>query len=180
MDCAKQRAHGGRRRRAAHCSTPHLDRSPNTWHARSASSEEAREGVGAAGTAAFRRGAAQRGEVGRATAVLWGTEEEQGRAPGIRCCARAGAWGREMLRRAAIFRIQELGAGNSDAMDREVCRLLHGCEDREGAIGGDVQGCRIPVRPTRKAGGGATDGHGKEQGGCARADLHACCRGELL
>jgi hypothetical protein len=28
--------------RAAHCSTPHLDRSPNTWHARSASSEEAR------------------------------------------------------------------------------------------------------------------------------------------
>jgi hypothetical protein len=95
----KQRAHGGRRRRAAHCSTPHLDRSPNTCHARSASSEEAREGVGAAGTVAFHRGAAQRGEVGRAAAVLWGREEEQGRALGIRCCARAGAWWREMLRR---------------------------------------------------------------------------------
>jgi hypothetical protein len=98
MGCAKQQARGGRRRRAAHCSTPHLDRSPNTWHARSASSEEAREGVGVAGTAAFRRGAAPRGEVGRAAAVLWGREEEQGRALGIRCCARAGAWGREMLR----------------------------------------------------------------------------------
>jgi hypothetical protein len=45
-----------------------------------------------------------------------------------------------MLRRAAIFRIEELGARNSDAMDREVCRLLHGCEDREGAIGGT---CRV-------------------------------------
>jgi hypothetical protein len=28
-----------------------------------------------------------------AAAVLWGREEEQGRASGIRCCMRAGAWG---------------------------------------------------------------------------------------
>jgi hypothetical protein len=32
-----------------------------------------------------------------AAAVLWGREEEQGRAPGIRCCARAGAWGRVLV-----------------------------------------------------------------------------------
>jgi hypothetical protein len=30
-------------------------------------------------------------------AVLWGREEEQGRASGIHCGMRAGAWGREML-----------------------------------------------------------------------------------
>jgi hypothetical protein len=47
-------------RRAAHCSTPHLDRSSNTWHVRSASSEEARGGAGAAKTAAFHCGGAAR------------------------------------------------------------------------------------------------------------------------
>jgi hypothetical protein len=36
-----------------------------------------------------------------AAAVLWGREEEQGRASGIRCCAHAWAWGRETLRRAS-------------------------------------------------------------------------------
>jgi hypothetical protein len=45
-------------RRAAHCATPHLDSSLNTWHARSAGSEEASGGVGAAGTVAFHRGGA--------------------------------------------------------------------------------------------------------------------------
>jgi hypothetical protein len=36
-----------------------------------------------------------------AAAVLWGREEEQERAQGIRCCMRAGTWGRETLRRAS-------------------------------------------------------------------------------
>jgi hypothetical protein len=54
-------------RRAAHCATPHLDSSPSTWHARNAGSEEARGGVGVAGTAVFRRGgAAQRWGKGEA------------------------------------------------------------------------------------------------------------------
>jgi hypothetical protein len=93
-------------------------------------------------------------------------QPRQAQGRGGRCCC--------------CFWIEELGAGNSDTMEREVRRLLHGCEeDREGAIGGDVQGCRIPVHRTRKAGGGATDGHGREQRGCARADLHACCRGSF-
>uniref|UniRef100_A0A804PRC4 Uncharacterized protein n=1 Tax=Zea mays TaxID=4577 RepID=A0A804PRC4_MAIZE len=50
-------------RRAVRCATPHLDSLPSTWHARSAGSEEARGGVGAAGTTAFHHGgAAQRWE----------------------------------------------------------------------------------------------------------------------
>jgi hypothetical protein len=32
-----------------------------------------------------------------AAAVLWGREEEQGRASGIHCGVRAGAWGGEKL-----------------------------------------------------------------------------------
>jgi hypothetical protein len=32
-----------------------------------------------------------------AAAILWGREEEQGRASGIHCGMRARAWGREML-----------------------------------------------------------------------------------
>jgi hypothetical protein len=44
-----------------------LDSLPSTWHARSAGSEEARGGVGAAGTTAFHRGgAAQRWGKGEA------------------------------------------------------------------------------------------------------------------
>jgi hypothetical protein len=82
MGCAKQRTHGGHRRRAAHCSTPHLDSLPNTRHARNASSEEAREGAGAAGTAAFRRGAAQRGKVGEL--LLFCKDERR---------SRGGRWG---------------------------------------------------------------------------------------
>jgi hypothetical protein len=42
MGLRKDSKHPAASRRAAHSSTPHLDRSPNTWNARSASSEEAR------------------------------------------------------------------------------------------------------------------------------------------
>jgi hypothetical protein len=68
---------------------------PSTWHARSGSSEEAGGCAGAAGTAAFRRGAAQRGEVGRAAAARGRTSRGKrrgvgwnflGAIHGVSCC----------------------------------------------------------------------------------------------
>jgi hypothetical protein len=71
-----------------------------------------------------------------ATAVLWGREEEQGRASGIRCCMRAGAWGRETLHRASTRgrrRGKEEGGASWEMAARGLLQALkHGGAEGSG------------------------------------------------
>jgi hypothetical protein len=75
-------------------------------------------------------GAMDEGELATA-AVLWGREEEQGRAPVICCCVRTGAWGRETLRRVP----GEAGHGHGESRGE-----------------GRWSYCQAPVRGRRKGG----------------------------
>jgi hypothetical protein len=57
-------------RRAVHCAAPHLDITPNTWHARSAGSEEARLAKGLLAAGCCFVGGGRRGGAGKGAGFL--------------------------------------------------------------------------------------------------------------